>query len=37
LHYEFGARFGLVESLKEMHQTPFDTTQQFLYCYCRLD
>jgi 2-polyprenyl-3-methyl-5-hydroxy-6-metoxy-1,4-benzoquinol methylase len=37
LHDEFGARFHLVESSKELHRTPFGTTQQFLYCYCRLD
>lgn len=37
LHHEFGARFRLVESSQEMHQTPFGTTQQFLYCYCRLE
>jgi 2-polyprenyl-3-methyl-5-hydroxy-6-metoxy-1,4-benzoquinol methylase len=37
LHEEFGGRFRLVESLKEMHQTPFGTTQQFVYCYCRLE
>jgi 2-polyprenyl-3-methyl-5-hydroxy-6-metoxy-1,4-benzoquinol methylase len=37
LHGEFGGRFRLVESSKEVHQTPFGTTQQFLYCYCRLD
>jgi hypothetical protein len=37
LHDEFGARFRLVESLKEKHQTPFGTTQQFLYCYCRME
>lgn len=36
LHQEFGSRFRLVESSKELHQTPFGTTQQFLYCYCRL-
>ncbi|MGA2879992.1 MAG: class I SAM-dependent methyltransferase [Bryobacteraceae bacterium] len=34
LHAEFGARFRLIESSKEMHRTPFGTTQQFLYCYC---
>ena len=27
LHDQFGARFRLVESLKELHQTPFGTTQ----------
>jgi 2-polyprenyl-3-methyl-5-hydroxy-6-metoxy-1,4-benzoquinol methylase len=37
LHSEFGARFRLVESSKELHQTPFGTTQQFLYCYCRVN
>jgi len=37
LHDEFGARFRLVESSKEVHQTPFGTTQQFLYCYCRVE
>lgn len=34
LHEEFGARFHLIDSLKELHQTPFGTTQQFLYCFC---
>jgi hypothetical protein len=37
LHDEFGGRFRLVESSQEMHDTPFGTTQQFLYCYCRLE
>lgn len=37
LHHEFGTRFRLVESSKEVHQTPFGTTQQFLYCYCRVE
>jgi 2-polyprenyl-3-methyl-5-hydroxy-6-metoxy-1,4-benzoquinol methylase len=37
LHKEFGARFRLEESSKELHQTPFGTTQQFLYCYCRVE
>lgn len=37
LHGEFGARFRLVESSKELHQTPFGTTQQFLCCYCRME
>lgn len=34
LHSEFGAAFQLVESATELHETPFGTTQQFLYCYC---
>jgi hypothetical protein len=37
LHAEFGSRFRLVESSKELHRTPFGTTQQFLYCYCIAD
>ena len=37
LHEEFGARFRLVESSKEIHQTPFGTTQQFLYCFCHVE
>lgn len=36
LHSEFGERFRLIESSTELHQTPFGTTQQFLYCYCKL-
>src|SRR6267154_2473147 len=37
LHKQFGVRFRLVDSSKELHQTPFGTTQQFLYCYCRIE
>jgi SAM-dependent methyltransferase len=37
LHSEFGSRFSLLESFKERHQTPFRTTQQFLYCLCRVE
>jgi len=37
LHKEFGINFRLVESSKELHQTPFGTVQQFLYCHCRLE
>jgi 2-polyprenyl-3-methyl-5-hydroxy-6-metoxy-1,4-benzoquinol methylase len=37
LHDEFGRQFRLVESSKELHETPFGTKQQFLYCYCRLE
>lgn len=36
LHHEFGNPFKLINSSKELHETPFGTTQQFLYCYCRL-
>jgi 2-polyprenyl-3-methyl-5-hydroxy-6-metoxy-1,4-benzoquinol methylase len=37
LHHQFGSRFRLIESSKELHHTPFGTAQQFLYCYCRID
>jgi 2-polyprenyl-3-methyl-5-hydroxy-6-metoxy-1,4-benzoquinol methylase len=37
LHREFGVQFRLVESSTELHRTPADAMQQFLYCYCRLD
>lgn len=37
LHGQFGGRFRLVESSKALHHTPFGTTQQFLYCYCRVE
>jgi 2-polyprenyl-3-methyl-5-hydroxy-6-metoxy-1,4-benzoquinol methylase len=37
LHKEFGVRFHLLGSSTEVHQTPFGTTQQFLYCFCRIE
>lgn len=37
LHGEFGKHFRLLESRKELHETPFGNTQQFLYCYCRVE
>jgi 2-polyprenyl-3-methyl-5-hydroxy-6-metoxy-1,4-benzoquinol methylase len=37
LHEQFGTRFHLVESSRELHLTPFGTTQQFLYCYCKVE
>lgn len=37
LHHQFGVRFRLVESSQELHRTPFGTTQQFLFCYCRVE
>jgi SAM-dependent methyltransferase len=37
LHNEFGVRFRLVESSNELHNTPFGSTQQFLYCYCKVE
>src|SRR3990172_6048722 len=37
LHGAFGPRFRLVEHATELHQTPFGTTQQFLYCFCKVE
>ncbi len=37
LHAEFGVHFRLLESFKELHETPFGKTQQFLYCLCRVE
>ena len=37
MHEEFGESFKLVDSLGESHVTPFGTTQEFTYCYCRLE
>jgi len=37
LHGQFGLSFRLIESQRETHQTPFGTTQQFVYCYCKLE
>lgn len=36
LHGAFGGRFRLIETSTELHLTPSGTTQQFLYCYCRM-
>jgi SAM-dependent methyltransferase len=36
LHTEFGANFQLISSSRQIHETPFGTTQQFLYCHCVL-
>jgi ubiquinone/menaquinone biosynthesis C-methylase UbiE len=35
MHKEFGDEFKPVNSFSENHQTPFGTTQEFIYCYCR--
>ncbi len=35
LHRQFGEDFQLMQSRRETHHTPFGTTQQFVYCYCR--
>jgi SAM-dependent methyltransferase len=33
LQAEFGNRFQLLETSLEVHETPFHTTQQFIYCH----
>lgn len=35
MHNEFGKSFKLVKSLTETHHTPFETTHEFVYCYCQ--
>ena len=35
MHDEFGEEFKLLKSLRESHNTPFDTIQEFVYCFCR--
>ena len=37
LHDEFGAPFRLLDHSVSVHTTPWGTSQQFVYCYCRLD
>ena len=37
LHGEFGPQFRLVEHATEIHRTPSGTTQQFLYCFCKVE
>ena len=37
LHDQFGVGFRLIESSTELHRTPLGITQQFLYCYCRVE
>ena len=36
LYAEFGGHFRMLESAKELHKTPFGTTQQFVYCLCKI-
>jgi 2-polyprenyl-3-methyl-5-hydroxy-6-metoxy-1,4-benzoquinol methylase len=37
LHDEFGARFDLVQSTTELHETPWGAMQQFVYCLCKVE
>jgi ubiquinone/menaquinone biosynthesis C-methylase UbiE len=31
----FGGNFTMLDSMTETHETPFGTSQEFVYCYCR--
>jgi SAM-dependent methyltransferase len=35
LHGVFGSRFALVDHSQEQHTTPWGSTQEFTYCFCR--
>jgi SAM-dependent methyltransferase len=37
LHGQFGTKFRLLESVTELHETPWGAPQQFLYCFCRVE
>ncbi|MBI5939521.1 MAG: class I SAM-dependent methyltransferase [Caulobacterales bacterium] len=37
LHGEFGPRFRLLDSVTELHETPWGAPQQFMYCLCRVE
>lgn len=37
MHSEFGDHFKLISSIGEVHETPFGTTQEFVYCWCRIE
>jgi SAM-dependent methyltransferase len=36
IHEEFGDSFAKVADATEMHNTPWGSDQEFVYCYCRL-
>jgi ubiquinone/menaquinone biosynthesis C-methylase UbiE len=37
MHAEFGARFRLLDSMREDHRTPSGLMQAFVYCLCRIE
>lgn len=37
MHAEFGPEFTLVDSAREDHRTPVESTQAFIYCLCRVE
>lgn len=34
IHREFGDRFEKIDSVREVHVTPWGSEQEFVYCYC---
>lgn len=36
IHGEFGPGFAKILSAIEMHETPWGSEQEFVYCYCRM-
>lgn len=36
LHAQFGTGFRMIGSRTELHETPFGTVQQFMYCLCQM-
>ena len=36
IHDQFGRQFVKVGSENEMHETPWGSEQEFVYCYCRM-
>lgn len=37
LHEQFGTAFQLVRHMTEIHRTPSSATQQFTYCFCKIE
>jgi 2-polyprenyl-3-methyl-5-hydroxy-6-metoxy-1,4-benzoquinol methylase len=37
LHGQFGPKFRLLDSVTELHETPWGASQQFIYCFCRVE
>ena len=35
LHEKFGSPFELIDHSTTLHTTPWGSTQQFVYCYCK--
>jgi hypothetical protein len=37
LHGTFGGQFRLLENSVDIHTTPSGSSQEFVYCFCRLE